>query len=178
MCLLRELGVPPDAVLGFVADNVSATFGADGGGPSLCVWVHMARCEYAVFLEAEAGQEYYVPGQHDTLCRDLVAGWHKASNGLAHDRLSAAHAESVPLPALLGDTVLVLRSRVMVCDAVRALDGIYASKCASRGPPTGPFDSPCWTPCLHLRDMQPGGLKFAYWLRAAPHTNRSTVSNM
>ena len=32
VCVLCELGVAPDTVLGFVADNVSATFGADGGG--------------------------------------------------------------------------------------------------------------------------------------------------
>ena len=37
VCVLRELDVPPTAVLGFVADNVSATFGADGGGPSRCI---------------------------------------------------------------------------------------------------------------------------------------------
>ena len=31
-CVLCELGVPREALLGFVADNVSTTFGADGGG--------------------------------------------------------------------------------------------------------------------------------------------------
>ena len=131
VCVLHELGVPPDAVLGFVADNMSATFGTDGGGPSRCIWVNMVRRECAAFLEAGAGEEYYVPAQHDTLRRDLVAGWQEASDRLAHDGLSVARAGSVPLPALLGDTVLLLRSGVPVCDAVRALDDIYASKCAS-----------------------------------------------
>ena len=28
------------------------------------------------------------------------------------------------------------------------------------------------------REMQPAGLKFAYWLRAAPHTDRSAVSHL
>ena len=165
-------------MLGFVADNVSATLGADGGGPSRCVWVDTVRREYAAFLEVGAGQEYYVPAQHNTLHCDLVAGWQEASDGLAHDGLSVAHAGSVPLPALLGDTVLLLRSGVLVCDAVRALDNIYASECASRGPRAGPFDSPCWIRCLQSRGMQPAGLKFAYWLRAGPHTHRSAISNL
>ena len=90
------------------------------------------RREYAAFLEAGAGQEYYVPAQHDTLRRDLVAGWQEACDGLAHDGLSVAHAGSVQLPALLGDIGLLLRSAVQVCDVVRALDNIYASECAFR----------------------------------------------
>ena len=133
VCVLCELGVPPDTVLGFVADNVSATFGADG---------------YVAFLEAGATHEYYVPAQHDTLRRDLVAGWQEASVRLAHDGLSVARAGSVLLPTLLGGTMLLLQSSVLVCDVLRALDDTYASECASRSPPAGPFDPPCWVRCL------------------------------
>ena len=32
--------------------------------------------------------------------------------------------------------------------------------------------------CLQSREMQPAGLKFAYWLRAAPHTHRSVVFDL
>ena len=45
-------------------------------------------------------------------------------------------------------------------------------------PPAGPFDSPCSVRCLPSRVMQPAGLKFAYWLCAAPHTHRSTVCDL
>ena len=56
-CVLRELGVPPDTVLGFVADDVSATFGADGGCPPRCMWLNTVRHEYAALVEAGAGPE-------------------------------------------------------------------------------------------------------------------------
>ena len=118
-----------------------------------------------------------MPAHRDTLRCDLVAGWHVACDGLTHDGLSV-RAGSVPLPSLLGDTVLLLRSGVRVCHAVRTLDDIYASECASRGPPARPFHSPCWVRCLQSREMQPAGLKFAYWLCAAPHTHRSAVSDL
>ena len=49
---------------------------------------------------------------------------------------------------------------------------------APRGPPAGPFDSPCWVRCLQSREMQLTGPKFAYWLCAARHTHRSAVSDL
>ena len=119
-----------------------------------------------------------MPAQHDTLHRDLGASWQEGLGGISPNGLSVAQAGYVPMPTLLADIVLLLRSAVLACDAVRALDDVSALEFALRGPPTGPFDSTCWVRCLRSREMQPAGMKFACWLRAAPHTHRSAVSDL
>ena len=43
-CVLCELDVPPTAVLGFLADNVSATFGVDGGRGGAPTTPGLTRC--------------------------------------------------------------------------------------------------------------------------------------
>ena len=119
-----------------------------------------------------------MPAQHNTLRRDILAGWQEASDGLVHDGLSGDRAGFVPPPALLGDTGLLLRFGVLVWDTVRALDNIYVSQFASRGPLAGPFDSPCWIRCLESWDMHPAGPKFAHCLRAAPHAYHSAAVDL
>ena len=52
VCVLCEWDMPPTAVMRFVADNLCATFGAHGAGPSHCMWVNTVRRKYAAFLEA------------------------------------------------------------------------------------------------------------------------------
>ena len=74
-----------------------------------------------------------MPAQHDTPRRDLIAGWQEAFDGLAHDGLRVARAASVPPAALWGDSVLLLRSGLVVCHSVRALDDIYGCSAGGGG---------------------------------------------
>ena len=59
--LLQPLYVAVSDVLGFVADNLAASFGSRGGKPPLCVWVDALRLDYASLLADGLVPEFFVP---------------------------------------------------------------------------------------------------------------------
>ena len=166
--LLRPLSVAVSDVLGFVADNLAASFDLCGGKPSWCVWVDAVRLDYASFLTDGPVPEFFVPAQHDTLRVDLVASWQAEADRLAKAGLLLARPFTVPLPSLLSNLYLWLDGSHLVCDVVSALDTKYSGPCRAQSPNAGGFDTARWERCLSSGLLPNPALKFALWLRSAP----------
>ena len=83
-----------------LADNMSATFGADGGRPSPWAWIDKIRLKYAEFASQHDVPEYYIPTQHDTGNSHWLAGWQSIADVLAKAALRTAGRMTLPFKNL------------------------------------------------------------------------------
>ena len=175
--LLQHLSIAPDVVCGTIADKLAASFGASGGSPSHCVWVEAIRRQYTSYLADGHIPEFYVPAQHDTHRQDLVASWQAEADRLAKAGLSLAQAHVVPLPTLLADLLMYCEGH-LVCNVVSTLDALYTRTCQAYAPSPVGCDTACWERCLLSSLLPNRALKFACWLKMAPHTHVSPKAEL
>ena len=124
--VLGELGVPLKSVRSFVADNMGATCGDDGGRASRCPWAVVLRLRYAAALLQGGAAEIYVPAQHNSGSQLPVAMVQARSDAQAKQGMLAAEKGCVPFREWLGGHFSLMWCGVLAADPSDVLEACYS----------------------------------------------------
>ena len=167
MDLLEHISWEDCAIGAMVADNVSATFGEDGGRPSPCAWSERVRLRYAEFVSSHDVPEYFIPAQHDSHDSHWLARCQGMADELATAALRTPRRMTAPFRRQLEGMALPFKSGTLVVHVTKGLDQFAVDRCMPIAPRMAHLAARTWQEAVVASKIANSGMAAAFWLRTA-----------
>ena len=167
MDLLEHISSEDCAIGAVVADNVSASFGEDGGRPSPCAWFDRIRLRYAEFVSSHDVPEYFIPAQHDSHDSYWLARWQSMADQLAKAALRTARRLTAPFRRHLEGMAPLFKSQTLVVHVTKGLDQCAVDRCMPIVPRMAHLAGRTWREAVAAGNIANKGMAAALWLRSA-----------
>ena len=167
MDLLEHIGWEGCAIGAVVADNVSATFGEDGGRPSPCAWIDRIRLRYAEFVSSHDVPDFYIPAQHDSHDCLWLARWQSMADEMAKAALQTARRMTAPFRRHLEGIALLFKSGTLVVHVTKGLDQCAVDRLMPIVPRMAHLAGRTWQEAVVAGNIANPGMAVAFWLKSA-----------
>ena len=154
-------------------DNLSATFLLGGEGRASTPWLRVLR--QGLLPQLRHVLELYIPSQHTTGARGLVADLQARCDILATEAIHRALPLSYPFPDLVAEAALLHLDGALVVDVAAALEEVYGSCVAPAAVALLP--GPGWQTLVLHQPRLNMGIRWWYLLRCSSLT-RSTAPHL
>ena len=157
-----------DCTIGaMVADNVSATFGEDGGRPSPRSWIDRIRLRYAELVSSHDVPEYFIPAQHDSHDSHWLARWQSMADEHAKAALQTARRMTAPFSRNLEGMAVLFKSGTLAVHVTKGVDQCAADQCMPVVPRMAHVAGRTWEEAVVADNIDNSGMVAALWIKTA-----------